>query len=93
MSDTRELFTMPSNGSVSVPNLYEQQKDELLQQRLELLNEYGKIVDLDASNEYDKIELKRFQYHYLGLSLGTVIALLVIARLYSGHKAEIKLGI
>ena len=93
MSDTRELFTMPSNGSVSVPNLYEQQKDELLQQRLELLNEYGKIVDLDASNEYDKIELKRFQYHYLGLSLGTVVALLVITRLYMGHRAEIKLSI
>jgi len=93
MSDTRELFTMPSNGSVSVPNLYEQQKDELLQQRLELLNEYGKIVDLDASNEYDKIELKRFQYHYLGLSLGTVAALLVITRLYMGHRAEIKLSI
>ena len=93
MNNTRELFTVPSNGSVSVPNLYEQQKDELLQQRLELLNEYGKIVDMDASTEYDKIELKRFQYHYLGLSLGTVIALLVIARLYSGHKAEIKLGI
>jgi hypothetical protein len=48
---------------------------------------------LDASNEYDKIELKRFQYHYLGLSLGTVVALLLIARLYSGHRAEIKLGI
>ena len=93
MSNTRELFTMPSDGSVSVPNLYEQQKDELLQQRLELLNEYGKIVDLDASNEYDKIELKRFQYHYLGLSLGTVVALLLIARLYSGHRAEIKLSI
>ena len=93
MTNTRELFTMPSDGSVSVPNLYEQQKDELLQQRLELLNEYGKIVDLDASNEYDKIELKRFQYHYLGLSLGTVVALLVIARLYSGHTAEIKLSI
>lgn len=93
MTNTRELFTMPSDGSVSVPNLYEQQKDELLQQRLELLNEYGKIVDLDASNEYDKIELKRFQYHYLGLSLGTVVALLLIARLYSGHRAEIKLGI
>ncbi len=93
MTNTRELFTMPSDGSVSVPNLYEQQKDELLQQRLELLNEYGKIVDLDASNEYDKIELKRFQYHYLGLSLGTVVALLLIARLYSGHRAEIKLAI
>lgn len=93
MTNTRELFTMPSDGSVSVPNLYEQQKDELLQQRLELLNEYGKIVDLDASNEYDKIELKRFQYHYLGLSLGTLVALLLIARLYSGHRAEIKLGI
>lgn len=93
MTNTRELFTMPSEGSVSVPNLYEQQKDELLQQRLELLNEYGKIVDLDASNDYDKIELKRFQYHYLGLSLGTVVALLLIARLYSGHRAEIKLGI
>ena len=93
MSNMRELFTMPSNGSVSVPNLYEQQKDELLQQRLELLSEYGKIVDMDASNEYDKIELKRFQYHYLGLSLGTVVALLVIARLYSGHTTEIKLSI
>lgn len=93
MSNTRELFTVPSNGSVSIPNLYEQQKDELLQQRLELLNEYGKIVDIDASNDYDKIDLKRYQYHYLGLSLGTVVALLVIARLYSGHRAEIKLGI
>ena len=93
MSNTRELFTVQSNGSVSITNLYEQQKDELLQQRLELLNEYGKIVDMDASNEYDKIELKRYQYHYLGLSLGTVVALLVITRLYIGHKAEIKLGI
>ena len=93
MNNTRELFTVPQDNSITIPNLYEQQKDELLEQRLELLKEYGKIVDTDASNEYDKIELKRFQYHYLGLSLGTIVALLVITRLYIGHRSEIKLGI
>ena len=93
MNKQRELFTMPSSGSITIPELYEQQKEELLQQRLELLNEYSKIIDIDASNKYDKIELKRFQYHYLALSLGSVIALLILSRLYIGHKPEIKLSI
>ena len=93
MNKERELFTMPSSGSITIPELYEQQKEELLQQRLELLNEYNKIIDINTSNKYDKIDLKRFQYEYLALSLGSVIALLILSRLYIGHKSEIKLSI
>lgn len=61
--------------------IYDQQQQELIEDRKKLLAEIHKIGDIEISKEYDEIDMKRYQYYYLGWSLASIIVILVAIKI------------
>mgnify|MGYP001165634744 CR=1 FL=1 len=66
----------------NLEDIYSAQEQELLDDRKRILEEIYKINNLEASHEYSEIDMKRYQYYYLGWSLASVMVILVTLKYY-----------
>lgn len=65
----------------NLQDIYDQQQQEIIDDREKMLAELHRLNDLEASKEYDEIDMKRYQYYYLGWSLASIIIVLVSIKL------------
>ena len=66
---------------IDLQAIYDQQQQEIIEDRKKLLAEIHKIGDIEISKEYDEIDMKRYQYYYLGWSLASIIVILVAIKI------------
>tara|TARA_Y100000992_G_scaffold302159_1_gene275273 strand:+ start:5399 stop:5620 length:222 start_codon:yes stop_codon:yes gene_type:complete len=70
------------NSNINLEEIYAAQQEELMEDRKKILEEIYRINNLNASNEYNQIDMQRFQYYYLGWSLASIVILLVTLKYY-----------
>lgn len=60
---------------------FEEKENEILQERINMYKEFEKIKTMEGSREFLEIDMNRYKLHYFGWSVGSVVLLLLAAKI------------
>tara|TARA_X000000950_G_C13865286_1_gene640465 strand:+ start:254 stop:487 length:234 start_codon:yes stop_codon:yes gene_type:complete len=60
---------------------FEEKENEILQERINMYKEFEKIKTMEGNKEFLEIDMNRYKLHYFGWSIGSVVLLLLAAKI------------
>ena len=60
---------------------FEEKENEILQERINMYKEFEKIKTMEGNREFLEIDMNRYKLHYFGWSIGSVVLLLLAAKI------------
>jgi hypothetical protein len=60
---------------------FEEKENEILTERINMYKEFEKIKTMEGNREFLEIDMNRYKLHYFGWSIGSVILLLLAAKI------------